>query len=100
MRNAWRLWSVSSLVVTVTVLARGHSPPLPACYGDVVRGPCVYVPTPEPLWVVDGQIQKKGHLADIDPSTIDTIIVLHAPEAIARYGKAGRSGAVLITLKH
>jgi hypothetical protein len=100
MRKARRLWSMSSSVVVVSVLACGRSPSLPACYGDVVRGPCVYVPPPEPLWVVDGRPWKKDGLADIDPSRIDTVIVLHGPEAMARYGKAGRNGAVLITLKH
>jgi hypothetical protein len=100
MRNTRRLWSVSSRLVVVSVLACGRSPSLPACYGDVVRGPCVYVPPPEPLFIVDGRPWKKDRGVDIDPSTIDTVIVLHGPDAIARYGKAGRNGAVLITLKH
>jgi hypothetical protein len=100
MRNTRRLWSVSSRVVVVSVLACGRSPSLPACYGDVVRGPCVYVPPPEPLLIVDGRPWKKDRLVDIDPSRVDTVIVLHSLDAIARYGKAGRNGAVLITLKH
>lgn len=90
MRNTRRLWSVSSLVIVVSALACGHSRSLPVCYGDVVRGPCRYVPTPEPLVIVDGRPWKKGS-PDIDPAAVDTMIALDAPEAMAHMARRGET---------
>ena len=52
-----------------------------------------------PLFIVDGKEITKGALADIEPSTIESIDVLKGESATKKYGKKGVNGVVEIHSK-
>lgn len=52
----------------------------------------------EPLYVVDGKLQK-GNLNSLDPKDIASIDILKDSSATAIYGSGGRNGVVRITTK-
>jgi hypothetical protein len=54
----------------------------------------------EPIYVIDGVIYPGSILKEIDPAFIYSVDVLKGEAAVARFGEAGRSGVVIINLKH
>jgi TonB-dependent SusC/RagA subfamily outer membrane receptor len=67
-------------------------------------GPLEHVPAPqrggeEPLFYVDGVLVTYSVLKAIGPGRIESVEVLKAAAAIARYGPRGAQGVVLVTLK-
>ena len=51
------------------------------------------------LYVIDGVVQEKVILQEIDPKTIDAISILKGEAATKEYGDKGKNGVILITLK-
>jgi hypothetical protein len=55
------------------------------------------------LVVVDGVVQPPGGtnpLIGMDPGDVASVQIMQPPEATARYGDAGREGAILVTTRH
>ncbi len=55
--------------------------------------------TAEPLYVIDGKKAKPDDLKAIDPSNIESITVLKDKSAETIYGKDGKNGVIVITMK-
>lgn len=53
----------------------------------------------QPLIVLDGKIMSRNALESFGPETIASINVLKGESAIAKYGEAGKDGALIITTK-
>lgn len=52
-----------------------------------------------PLFIVDGQLKAKSIMKDLDEKKIDRIDILKEANAMAKYGKKGENGAIIITSK-
>jgi len=55
--------------------------------------------TAEPLYVIDGKKAKQDDLKAINPADIESINVIKGKPADALYGKEGKDGVIVITLK-
>jgi len=53
----------------------------------------------KPLYVIDGALQEKVELNDINPKNIESIKVLKGEVALKKFGEKGKNGVILITLK-
>jgi len=53
----------------------------------------------KPLLVVNGTVQRKMELNDMDPSIIENVEVMKGEKAMPIYGEAARHGALLVTTK-
>ena len=53
----------------------------------------------KPLYVIDGKIQNKGYVIDLDPNDIEIIDVLKGEQAVKAYGDQGANGVVRIFTK-
>jgi TonB family protein len=58
-----------------------------------------YLPTDEPMVIVDNEIKNYGYLKTLDSKTIESINVLTSVNAISVYGKAAENGAVIVKSK-
>lgn len=52
-----------------------------------------------PLYVMDGKITDSIHFFKINPNDIESLKVMHSPEAKLIYGDQGANGAIIITRK-
>lgn len=52
-----------------------------------------------PLFIVDGQLKANSLIKDLDAKKINRIDILKEATAMAKYGKRGENGAVIITSK-
>ncbi len=55
---------------------------------------------PDPLFVIDGVIQKNPALESINPDDIESMNIVKGDKAIEKYGTAGEHGVVEITMKN
>ncbi len=56
-------------------------------------------PGPNPIIIVDGKTVDPDDFTQLSIKSINTFEVLKNPQEIAKYGKAGRHGVILITTK-
>ena len=67
--------------------------------GTIADGTVVKTTTADPLYIVDGKIRTKEEINTIQPENIESVSVLKAEQAIAKYGEQGKNGVVIIVLK-
>lgn len=53
-----------------------------------------------PLYILDGKEITKEQMSAIDPNTIDAVSVLKDENATKKYGKKGKNGVIIISLKN
>ncbi|KAF2342335.1 hypothetical protein [Flavobacterium tistrianum] len=53
----------------------------------------------KPLYVLDGKIADSLKVSKINPNDIESLKLLHGPEAKLLYGDQGANGAIIITRK-
>jgi len=53
----------------------------------------------EPIVFIDGELSSNKALKELDPDTIEKMEVLKGENAIKEYGKKGKNGVIIITLK-
>jgi N-acetylmuramoyl-L-alanine amidase len=67
---------------------------------SVPAKPNSMLPAQTPLYVLDGKIVTKEKADNLDPSSIEQVIVLKGKDATNKYGDKGKNGVVEIVLKN
>lgn len=67
--------------------------------GTIADGTVIKTTNADPLYIVDGKIRTKEEINTIQPESIESVSVLKAEQAIAKYGEQGKNGVVIIVLK-